>query len=74
MENLLGFPFETPQKCFELDIAFLIDWKAEAEKHDREWAAQKREREERRRLLSSSEVSDVALLDVLAELEEVYDV
>lgn len=54
MENLRGFPFKTPQKCFDLDIAFLIDWKAEAEKHDREWAAQKRAKAARK-----AEVSDV---------------
>ena len=26
MSNLKGFPFSTPQKCCELNIAFTVDW------------------------------------------------
>lgn len=42
MENLIGFPFKTPQKCFDLDIAFLVDWEAEARKDEEERAEKKR--------------------------------
>jgi hypothetical protein len=30
MSNLRGFPFTTAQKCCELDVAYLVDWDAEA--------------------------------------------
>ena len=30
MSNLKGFPFKTPQKCCELNTAFLVDWGEEA--------------------------------------------
>ena len=33
MGNLKGFPFKTPQKCCDLDIAFTVDWEAEAKKN-----------------------------------------
>lgn len=29
MENLKGFPFSTPQHCFELHFAHLTDWRKE---------------------------------------------
>lgn len=38
MNNLKGFPFKTPQKCCELNIAFCVDWKAEAKRMDDEQA------------------------------------
>ena len=42
MENLKGFPFKTPQKCFEIHWSHLIDWDAEAKKlhqEEQEWLA-----------------------------------
>lgn len=33
MENLKGFPFKTPQHCFELHWAHFVDWEAEAKKN-----------------------------------------
>lgn len=32
MSNLKGFPFKTPQKCCQLDIAYAVDWAEEARK------------------------------------------
>lgn len=32
VSNLKSLPFKTPQKCCELDIAFTVDWEAEARK------------------------------------------
>lgn len=34
MENLKGFPFSTPQHCFELHWCHFVDWEAEARKLD----------------------------------------
>lgn len=30
MSNLKGFPFKTPQKCFEISYIFMVDWDEEA--------------------------------------------
>lgn len=32
MENLRGFPFRTPQRCFQIAWWHLVDWDAEAAK------------------------------------------
>ena len=32
MSNLKGFPFKTAQKCFELHIAYTVDWDSESKK------------------------------------------
>lgn len=39
MENLKGFPFSTPQRCFEPHWCHFVDWKEEARKFDEEMAA-----------------------------------
>lgn len=36
MENLKGFPFKTPQKCFEIAWWHMVDWDAEGRKLDEE--------------------------------------
>lgn len=36
MENLKGFPFTTPQQCFEIAWWHLVDWDAEGRKMDDE--------------------------------------
>lgn len=36
MENLKGFPFSTPQKCFVIAWWHLVDWDAEGRKLDEE--------------------------------------
>jgi len=36
MENLRGFPFRTPQRCFEIAWWHLVDWEAEGRKLDEE--------------------------------------
>lgn len=35
MENLRGFPFKTPQKCFEPHWAIFVDWEAEARRDEK---------------------------------------
>lgn len=32
MSNLKGFPFKTPQRCFEISWHFTVDWDAEAKR------------------------------------------
>jgi hypothetical protein len=39
MGHLKSFPFKTPQRCFELHYAHLVDWAAEARKMDEEYAS-----------------------------------
>ncbi len=34
MSNLQGFPFNTPQRCFELNLENSVDWDMDAERYE----------------------------------------